>query len=217
MLFLKSLTDTQKHNAYKAGKLFKKPARSLLIRQGQRADGIYVICSGEVESVRYTETDRELRLACWGKNDFIGAPNVFGNAHQQWSARAVSEVLILHLNQSCLRKLMDEDVEFAVKLIQSLGKKGERYSELAQRLAFHTVSERVALSLLESWEDAREVKTGKPTLALPSLLDLSKEVGATRQAAGLAIRSLQEKGLLNVDQGRFLIPNVEGLRNTVSE
>ena len=213
MLFFDLLTPFQQAKAFEFGCTTFQQSRSLIIRQGDCADGIYVIVDGIVESVFYTDKDRELCLATWGAHDFFGAPHIFGNSLQQWSARALTDVELLHLNQHQLGDLIRGFPDISICLIQALGKKGERYSELAQRLAFRTVQERLAMNLLDSWEDAVNHNANVSSLPAPSALDLSRMIGSTRQAVGHALRALSDQDLVRVERGRFSIPHIQALRN----
>lgn len=211
MLLFDVLTPVQKRKAFEFGSLSCYCSRSLIIRQGSVANGIYIICNGVVESVFYTESDRELQLAAWGKNDFFGAPHIFGEEKQQWSARALTDVELLHLNQNQLRDIIHYSPAISISLIQALGYKGERYSELAQRLAFHTVQERLALELLDTWHHAAQYGNEYHSVPIPSVLELSRSIGATRQAVGLAMKSLLDRGLVSLNKGRFSLPSVPAL------
>ncbi|MFT5047578.1 MAG: CRP/FNR family cyclic AMP-dependent transcriptional regulator [Porticoccaceae bacterium] len=212
MLFFDLLTPFQKEKAIEFGAISAYPARTLIIRQGERANGIHVIIDGIVESVFYTDKDRELCLANWGEHDFVGAPHIFGDSVQQWSARALTDVEILHLNQDQLGNLVRSFPNISICLIQALGQKGERYSELAQRLAFHTVQERLALTLLDTWKDAVINNATVSSLPVPSALALSRSIGSTRQAVGHAMRSLSTQGLIRIDCGRFSLPHIQALK-----
>lgn len=212
MLFFNLLSPFQKEKANEFGATSTYAARALIIRQGERANGIHVIIKGIVESVFYTDKDRELCLANWGEDDFVGAPHIFGDSLQQWSARALTDVEILHLNQDQLGNLVRCFPDISICLIQALGQKGERYSELAQRLAFHTVQERLALTLLDTWKDASVDNARVSSLPVPSALALSRSIGSTRQAVGHAMRSLSTQGLINIDRGRFSLPHIQDLQ-----
>lgn len=216
MLFFDLLTLDQQSETQEFGTSKRYAARSLIIRQNDMADGIYIIFSGLIESVFYTESERELQLAIWGERDFVGAPHVFGQETQRWSARALTNVELLHLNQDQLRSLIHRFPDISVSLIQALGYKGERYSELAQRLAFHSVQERLAYVLLDTWHQAKKRTASINSLPIPSTLELSRCIGSTRQAVGLALKTLSKSGLIHVKEGRFHLPCVHTLEEFTS-
>lgn len=213
MLFFNDLTSSQQKSAFFFGEKKHYPARSLVIRQGENSNGIHIILKGTVESVYYTESDRELCLATWGENDFVGAPHIFGDSQQQWSARSLTDTDILHLDQTQLSGLIHKFPDVSICLIKALGRKGERYSELAQRLAFHTVQERLALTLIDTWNYADAYRMKISSLPIPSTLELSRSVGATRQAVGHAMRSLEAQGLIRIERGRFSLPRIRALKD----
>ena len=206
------LDEPQKVAVIEAGQCREFRNRMLLIRQGDPPDGIFVILSGTVESVFYSEGERELRLARWHSQDFVGAPHLFGDAPQKWSARAVGSVSALHLNQDCLRGLIRAEPKFAETLITCLGHKGERYSDLAQNLAFHSVPERLAKVLLRAAlsEDGIETKTSY--LRYLNRLELSQEIGSTRQAVGAALKSYEKAGVIKRETGEAYTLNLTSLR-----
>ena len=120
-----------------------------LIQQGEKADGIHIITVGTVESLYQSNLGRSLILATWEAGDFVGGPYVFGDHEHAWAARALGRVQALHLNQNQLKSFATESASFALAMIECLGYKGERYSKLAQNLATHNSTERLALLLAE--------------------------------------------------------------------
>ncbi|MEM7522203.1 MAG: Crp/Fnr family transcriptional regulator [Pseudomonadota bacterium] len=210
--FFDLLDERRKAAAMEAGRRCDFKNRMLLIRQGDPPDGIFVILSGTVESVFYSEGERELRLARWRSRDFVGAPHLFGDAPQRWSARAVGSVTALHLDQDCLRGLIRSEPNFAETLITCLGYKGERYSDLAQNLAFHSVPERLARALLRAALNNHGVDTETGYLQSLNRLELSQEIGSTRQAVGAALKSYEKSGIIERQIGEAYSLDLKSLR-----
>lgn len=186
--------------------------REAILRQGRRADGIVILLSGVVESVYYVDGERDLVLAEWGPGHFIGAPHIFGEGRQKWSARAVGRVDALHLDQGALRALIHRDPDIAIALIEAIGTKGEVCSELAQTLATCNVAQRLAGFLL-SLTDGAEAASRPRRVCVPALdlLRLARRIGATRQAVGRALRDLRDHGAIEeAPDGRLV--DVERLR-----
>ena len=150
MRLFDEVTHDQKSTLLEVGERRVFPNRALLIRQDDSPNGIFIILSVVVESIYFSDVGRDLRLARWSKHDFVGAPHIFGTVPQRWSASAVGSVEALHLSQDNLRGLIASDPEFTEALIICLGDKGDRYSKLAQNLAFPTVSQRVAHALVSA-------------------------------------------------------------------
>ncbi|MEM5475726.1 Crp/Fnr family transcriptional regulator [Pacificibacter sp. AS14] len=207
MRLFDEVTHDQKNTLLAVGKRCVFPNRALLIRQDDSANGIFIILSGVVESIYFSDTGRDLRLARWSKYDFVGAPHIFGTVPQRWSASAVGTVDALHLSQDNLRGLIASDPEFAETLIICLGDKGDRYSKLAQNLAFHTVSQRLARALVSACDTAQT-----ESLWRASPLELSREIGSTRQAVGAILKVYEKEGLITRQRDSISVLNVPELR-----
>lgn len=202
----------QKKSLLAVGKRHDFSNRALLIKQSDPPNGIFIILSGIVESVYFSDAGRDLRLARWSKHDFVGAPHIFGSVPQRWSATAVGPVEALHLSQENLRHLITSDPAFAETLIICLGEKGDRYSKLAQDLAFHTVSERLAFALVSAY-DLSETSS----LRRASPLELSREIGSTRQAVGAILKVYERDGLISRQRNQISVLNVPELRKLAGQ
>jgi len=207
MRLFEEVTYDQQKALFEAGKICTFPNRATLIRQNDPPNGIFIILSGIVESVFFSDAGRDLKLARWTKNDFVGAPHIFGSVPQRWSACAFGPVEALHLGQVSLRRVIAQDAGLAETLIICLGYKGERYSKLAQDLAFHTVSERLALALV-AFADHEDC----PPLRGISPLELSREIGSTRQAVGAILKSYEKEGLVSRRRDQVSVLDVPKLR-----
>ncbi|MFT5630936.1 MAG: CRP/FNR family cyclic AMP-dependent transcriptional regulator [Gammaproteobacteria bacterium] len=202
-----ALSCDQRNLLLEIGKTHIFPSRALLIRQNDPPNGIFIILSGQVESVYFSDVGRDLRLALWSRHDFVGAPHIFGTVPQRWSASAFGQVKALHLGQEDLRHLIARDPDFAETLIVCLGDKGDRYSKLAQDLAFHTVSERLAYALTSTC-DLDQTQSSRRT----NPLELSREIGSTRQAVGAILKAYERQGLIARQRDLISVLNVPALR-----
>ncbi len=139
---------------------------------------------------------KNLSLLFWHSGDFIGGPYVVGNHRQSWSARALGSVKVLHLDQDCLRKLVSQSTNISLALIECLGYKGERYSKLAQVLATHTTTERLALLLLELGKTSGLSSGANIEIGLIQQSRLSYMIGATRQSVSIALQKLEDNNII---------------------
>lgn len=207
MRLFDQVTHGQKNTLLEVGTEHVFSNRALLIRQDDSPNGIFIILSGIVESIYFSDLGRDLRLARWSKHDFVGAPHIFGKVPQRWSASAVGAVEALHLSQDNLRGLIASDPDFTEKLIICLGDKGDKYSRLAQNLAFHTVSQRLAHALVSAYDTSQG-----QSLWRASPLELSREIGSTRQAVGAILKAYEKDGLITRQRDSISVLNVLELR-----
>lgn len=167
-----------------------------LIQQGEKADGIHIITVGTVESLYQSNLGRSLILATWEAGDFVGGPYVFGDHEHAWAARALGRVQALHLNQNQLKSFATESASFALAMIECLGYKGERYSKLAQNLATHNSTERLALLLAELAKHAPPAVDGTKRIGAIPQSKLAQMIGATRQSVAKSLQRLEANGII---------------------
>ncbi|HAD86135.1 MAG TPA: Crp/Fnr family transcriptional regulator [Rhodospirillaceae bacterium] len=179
--------------------------REMLIRQGEKANGIHIITGGTVESLFESAGGRELILGTWQAGDFVGGPYVFGDHEHMWGARALGTVTTLYLNHDSLKAFAQQSAPFALALIESLGFKGQRYSKLAQTLATHTTTERLALLISELADNAAPSSDGKKRVGMVRQSKLAHMIGATRQSVANALQKLEDSGAIALEPTSFII------------
>tara|TARA_R110001592_G_scaffold290962_1_gene560145 strand:- start:4818 stop:5522 length:705 start_codon:yes stop_codon:yes gene_type:complete len=185
--------------------------RTFLIRQGDKANGIHIITAGTVESMFESPGGRELILGTWQAGDFVGGPYVFGDHEHMWGARALGTVRALYLDHDNLKAFVQDSAPFALALIECLGFKGQRYSKLAQTLATHTTTERVALLISELAQNAKRAGDGRLRVGLIKQSKLSHMIGATRQSVANALQKLEDCGAIAIEATSIVITNPDAL------
>jgi len=208
---LEGLDDSIKSEVFRLAVDRTYSNQKYLIRQGQKANGIHVITSGTVESLYEPYAGRELILATWQAGDFVGGPYLFGDHDHLWSARALGTAAALYLDHNSLRTLAARSGLFALALIECLGFKGERYSKLAQVLATHTTTERVALLLTELARHAKISGDGSLRIGAIKPTKVAQMIGATRQSVANALQRLEEQQVIVLEATSIRIIDPDAL------
>ena len=103
----------------------------VIVRQGDLADCMYVVQSGEVEVVQATNGG-EQRLAVLKSGDFFGEMAVFEKGTRSATVRAHGEARALKVDKKTLLRRIKEDPLLAVNLLQTMS---HRIRELNAHLA----------------------------------------------------------------------------------
>jgi CRP/FNR family transcriptional regulator, cyclic AMP receptor protein len=214
---LKGLSKADLDLVMETGRLSSYHNRQYLLREGEPADGIYIILNGIVESTHAVAHGRELMLSSWQAGDFVGAPYILGDHRHRWSARALGRVEALHLDQAALRRLIASSPSFAIALIECLGFKGETYSVLAQTLAGQKAAERLILLLVKLCENASHNENGPIPLGRITQANLARMIGATRQSISLILNRLQDEGVITTGPTTMVVNNLPALRRQIAE
>jgi len=184
----------EKYGALK--KSFDK--NEIIFEDGNLPTHYYQIISGEVKMSNYNDDGREFIQGIFYKNQSFGEPPLFLNQNYPANAIAVEDAEILVLPKSSFMKLLEENANVSIKIIENL----------AQRLYYKSVM-------------AAEMSTQEPEHRILKLMDhgiayfnFKKDengylINFTRQQIGdltglrvetviRTIKALEKKGVLKI-------------------
>src|SRR5579871_2738797 len=87
---LAGLNASELARVTQAGQKLSFATGDMIFRQGDAHRGIFVLQAGTVRSFYVGPTGREITLANWGKGNFVGGPDIFGDGPHVWSGIATS-------------------------------------------------------------------------------------------------------------------------------
>jgi CRP-like cAMP-binding protein len=184
----------EKYGALK--KSFDK--NEIIFEEGNLPTHYYQIVSGEIKMSNYNDDGREFIQGIFYKNQSFGEPPLFLNQNYPANAIAVEDSEVLFLSKSSFMKLLEENANVSIKIIENL----------AQRLYYKSVM-------------AAEMSTQEPEHRILKLMDhgiayfnFKKEdngylINFTRQQIGdltglrvetviRTIKALEKKGVLKI-------------------
>lgn len=109
-----------------------------LFREGDPADGAYIIEEGDVD-VLTGRDDRMVKVGTLGKSDLFGEMALIMNETRTATIRATSHLKVLKIDADVFLRLVTEDPDAALSVMRSLSEKiarlTERYQELQQHVS----------------------------------------------------------------------------------
>lgn len=185
-----------------------------LFRQGEPHRGIFIVRDGIVRSFYSAPNGREITLANWTSGNFVGGPDLFGEAPQVWSGIGVEAGSAIRLPGRAVQQLIVDIPSFAIGLVEGLAYKGKCYSSLLQMLGTRSVVERLA-HLLVNLFDLKGVSSGGVTIIAPapSHEELAAMVGATRQWVSITLEKFRKRGLIELGPKRLAVRQIAALRS----
>ncbi len=82
------------------------PAGSVLIAQGMRADGLYVLLSGRAEVLRYDDSGAERVVSAIRPGDFVGEMSLLTGKSAVATVRTATRALVLHMPTGGFREVI---------------------------------------------------------------------------------------------------------------
>jgi CRP/FNR family transcriptional regulator, cyclic AMP receptor protein len=205
-LLFQALTPPERELVLSHGRRRVLNRGQTLFNQGSAHDGIWLIETGRIRVFYSAPSGREITLAYWYPENFVGGPEIFGSGVHVWSGVAASNSSVVHLPGKALRGLVLQIPGLAIGLIEGLAFKGKCYSALAQMLGTRSISERLVhllLHLVETYgvKDSEGILIG----AAFTHADLAHMVGATRQWITISLQRLQQQGVIICRKSRIVV------------
>ncbi len=186
----------------------RKGSGTVLLREGQPADGLYVVLRGRVNLTRAAEGGRDIILASLGPGDVfgetaaldgVGASTTAITAVASDLARIPAEVLSAHIRR---------DPNTMVRLMRLMTQKLRDVESVASGLALFDVEERLRQTLIRlAKRQGRHspADQGWILAPVPTQSELARMVGSCRETVSRTLSSMARSGLLSSSGRRMVL------------
>jgi CRP-like cAMP-binding protein len=174
--------------------------------QTDEGAALYGILVGEVRIVIGGIDGREQILRVLGPGEMFGEISALDGRGRSADAIAVTRCRLLVLERSNLSALIASQPSVAIGLIGILCERMRYVTTQLEGLLFHTLSERLASTLLGLRKDSLSASINV------TQTELGHRTGVTREWVNKTLRAWQTAGLVELQAGRVRIMDTEGLR-----
>lgn len=191
------------------------PAGTVLFREGDAGEQMYVVQSGQVQiSRRLGERDQVLAVVEPG--EFFGEMAIVTGRARSATAVVVEDARLLVIDSRTFEDMLHAKTEIAVRMIRSLAHRLQRANQQTELLLLKNVNHRVVTCLRQMAEEeiARDVD-GQAAIFIPATAEsFARRVALTIQEVEEAIERLSAAGLVlrsadaGVEGEGFVIPEV---------
>lgn len=117
-----NLTYQQFDEMLRSASLVKYPPESIILREGETGDSIYIILAGSVRVFTHHMPEKKIYLARLNKGDYFGEQAFLGQANKSRSANieAIDLTTLIKIDESFINSVLQKDKHLKVKL-QKLG------------------------------------------------------------------------------------------------
>jgi CRP/FNR family transcriptional regulator, cyclic AMP receptor protein len=173
--------------------------------EGDPADRLYVIRSGEVELVRENAA-RQRTVARLGPGDFFGELGVVLGEKRTARAVAVSQTSVIALDRDTLEAMIVDQPEIAIRMIRVLV---SRLIEAERRLSLLGVDD--LLPAVVRAVMRHSTNEGKGMKSKSKLRELASSAGLSMLEAHRALHQLIDRELVSLANDELLVPDREAL------
>jgi CRP-like cAMP-binding protein/CheY-like chemotaxis protein len=152
---------------------FKKS--QVIYYEGDRGNGLYLVISGKVKTLKLAEDGRELMTGIYSADDYLGINAMLSNEEYADTATALEDSLLCLIPKEQLEQLLNLYPEVAREFIKLLANDIREKEEQLLQMAYHSVRKKMAQALLrlhrqpgstdDSFKIAREDLAAMATMA----------------------------------------------------
>ncbi len=177
---------------------------AMIFLEGDPADRLWVVASGQVKIVKHTREGQENLLEVITPGEMFGGA-VLLLATQPATAVAMTPVTALSIERGPYLQLIRQHPDIALRIIDLLGERLQAAMKM-RALAVERVDVRLANILLKLCDKAGEA-TGEGTrINLPlSRQDLADMAGTTIETAIRVMSRLRKEGLVHTEPGGYVV------------
>jgi CRP-like cAMP-binding protein len=186
--------------------------RGTLFREGDRADGFFIVASGRVKIFKLSEDGKEQVLHILEAGDSFAEAAIFEGGGFPANAEALGDSELLFLPKRPFMELLEKNPEMAVRMLGSLSRWLKRMTDLVENLALRDVEARLVFFVSEEMKSRGvplrdgaeyEIPVGKNVLA--------SRLGTVPETFSRALKKLQEEGKIRVKGNRIRILRADSL------
>ena len=177
------------------------PENTIVVREGERTDSLFIIVSGRVKIYVSDEEGKEIVLSESGPGEYFGEM-VLDEGPRSASVMTLEPTQFLVVPKEDFREFVRKSPEFSLHLILKLIKRVRALTNDVKSLALMEVYGRVARMLLDLAveRDGVLVIENKPTQE-----EIASRVGASREMVGRILGDLAVGGYIEFDSDRITI------------
>ena len=173
----------------------------IVFSQGDPADAVFYIESGEVKITVVSEQGKEAVVAVLGTNDFFGEGCLAGQAQRIATVATMMGSVIVRLEKAAIVRVIQKEPAFSGMFIAHLLARAIRVeADLVDQL-FNSSEKRLARMLLLLANFGKEEKKPEPILAKISQETLADMIGTTRSPVSFFMNKFRKLGYIDYKHG----------------
>lgn len=178
----------------------------VLFLQSDPSETAYVVRTGKISIVLYSQDGREMVINEMQPGDMFGELGILTRKSRSTSAIARTDSEVVIIPSQVFRKLVESEPSVAARLLEITAQRLQMSGQRESALAFLDAQARLARLLLEL--ERQELKRGYITISQD---ELAHRTGLIRQTVAKALGKWRRAGWLITGRGRILILNKKAL------
>lgn len=187
------LNELQKIIADRKVKQVRK--KQIIYYEGDNINGIYLILSGRVKTVKLSEDGRELVTGMFGVEEYLGIHAMLSGDHHNETAEAVDDTTICLLPKDTVKILLETHTDIGQKFIKILSSNLVEKEEQLLQLAYHSVRKRMSEILLRLGKQQNVMESANADIRI-SREDLASMAGMATETVSRTLSDFKDEGII---------------------
>jgi CRP-like cAMP-binding protein/CheY-like chemotaxis protein len=184
------LAELKKIIEERKSRQFKK--NQVIYYEGDRGNGLYLLLSGKVKTVKLAEDGRELMTGIYSSDDYLGINAVLANEAFTDTATAIEDSLLCLIPKEQVERLVNLYPDVAGKFIKLLSNDIREKEEQLLQMAYHSVRKRMAEALLRLRRQYKGDESFKITRE-----DMAAMAGMATETVSRTLSDFKDEGLID--------------------
>ena len=187
--------------------------REMILWEGERCDGLYVVLRGRVKVFKQSEQGREQVLLIIGPGRTFNDVPVFDGGTNPGSVAALEASTIALLPKAQMLQVVERNPAVAMAVIRVLAARMRGFTVAVEDLALRSVTARVA-KILVDWAGGRATLLEAPAESGIRLTQsqLAAMTGTVREVVQRALKTLEQDGAIKLSRARITVLDAAVLR-----
>lgn len=189
---------------------------TVIFREGDESDTCYVVRRGHARAIREHADGRTIALSTFGPGSIFGELAMFESERRSATVETLDGLEAVAILGADMRRLMRENVEIAIGVVTSLGRRLRAANERIASQSFQTVQSRVATVLTQLVQEAQAEGAGeRDVLVVATQADVAKLAGSSRESASRFLAVLERAGVIEQGRGKLTVHDPTALERYV--
>ncbi|WP_298878100.1 response regulator [uncultured Polaribacter sp.] len=191
------------------GETFYFPKDTIIYKEGNNSNYIYLIISGLIKCHKLDEQGKQLTTALYKEDDLFGYTSFTQNLAYQESATAIQKTELVGLSKKALTSVLNKNHKVTLELIELLTGDLAVVKDQLLQMAYSSVSKKTASTILKFAEKLNR----KPEEQIKiSRIDLASVAGIATETLIRTMSNFKKQGIIEIEGRTIRILDINKLQ-----
>ncbi len=178
----------------------------LIFKTGDKADRLYIVCTGKMKIFNYLHDGREQMLYIYSEGDFVGAFNLLKEDEYRYNAKALEDTTISTLTKAKFEEIAVKNPQITLKILEKAYERIRWAESLIDRLTTNSADEKVAGLLLNLIDDfGSETDEGILLELSINREEMGSYAGISRETMTRKLNTFKELGIIDFRGNKIIL------------